>query len=64
MVVSAKVRYNADDQPAVLMVESRQDGGRLRVRFEQPVRAVTPGQSLVCYQGEVVIGGGIIAGYA
>ncbi|HTE16844.1 MAG TPA: aminomethyltransferase beta-barrel domain-containing protein [Armatimonadota bacterium] len=30
--------------------------------FDHAVRAVTPGQSLVCYQGDEIVGGGIIAG--
>jgi tRNA-specific 2-thiouridylase len=33
---------------------------RLEVVFDQPQRAVTPGQSVVMYQGEYVVGGGII----
>jgi tRNA-specific 2-thiouridylase len=32
----------------------------VRVVFDQPQRAVTAGQSLVCYQGEAVAGGGVI----
>lgn len=62
MAVTAKIRYNATDQPGALTVESTESGPRLRVLFDQPVRAVTPGQSLVCYQDEEVIAGGIIAG--
>lgn len=34
----------------------------VRVAFDSPQRAVTAGQSLVCYQGEAVVGGGIITG--
>jgi len=44
------------------MVVRSAEGQRLRARFAEPVRAVTPGQSLVCYQGEEVVAGGIIAG--
>jgi tRNA-specific 2-thiouridylase len=45
------------DQPATLVIESED---RLRVRFEEPQRAVTPGQAVVCYDGEIVVGGGVI----
>ena len=45
------------DRPAVLHVEPE---GRLRVLFDEPQRAVTPGQALVCYDGDLVIGGGVI----
>ncbi len=55
--VTAKIRYNMPDRPATLVIEAE---GRLRVRFEEPQRAVTPGQALVCYDGEVVVGGGVI----
>lgn len=60
LTVSAKIRYNATDQPGALTVS--ESGGQLRIRvvFDDSVRAVTPGQSLVCYQGEELIGGGII----
>ena len=38
-------------------------GGRsVRVLFDQPVRALAPGQAAVFYQGESVLGGGWIAG--
>ncbi len=55
--VSAKVRYNMKAQPAI--VEQLEDD-LVSVRFEQPQRAITPGQSVVFYDGEYVIGGGII----
>jgi tRNA-specific 2-thiouridylase len=60
--VTATIRYNASDQPAAMTVIPQESGLQLWVRFEEPVRAVTPGQSLVCYQGEEVVGGGIITG--
>ena len=34
--------------------------GRVRVDFAEPQRAVTPGQSVVFYDGDTVVGGGII----
>ena len=39
----------------------RREGGRARVEFAEPQRAVTPGQSAVFYDGDVVVGGGIVA---
>ena len=54
-----KIRYHHAGQKAEI---SAADGGELKVRFEEPVRAATPGQSAVFYDGEGrVIGGGIIA---
>ncbi|KRV70473.1 tRNA 2-thiouridine(34) synthase MnmA [Pseudomonas citronellolis] len=52
----AKVRYRQADQDCVL--ERTADG--YRAVFEQPQRAVTPGQSVVFYDGEVCLGGGVI----
>ncbi len=49
-----QVRYRGAPVPAV--VEPSR-GGRLRVEFRSPVRAVAPGQSLVCYQGDELLGG-------
>lgn len=54
--VTAKVRYHQQDQPARLM---RGDNpGSYRVVFDQPQRAIAPGQAVVVYQGDVVLGGG------
>jgi tRNA-specific 2-thiouridylase len=53
--VDAKIRYNMDVRPALLY------GGRNpRLIFDNPVRAVTPGQMAVCYQGKTVVAGGTI----
>jgi tRNA-uridine 2-sulfurtransferase len=50
-----KIRYNA---PAVrAAVELDKDLNRVRVRFEEKQRAISPGQAVVFYQGEVVLGG-------
>ena len=54
---SAKVRYRQEDQPC--QIESITDGEAL-IHFTEPQRAVTPGQSVVFYQNEVALGGGII----
>lgn len=53
----AKTRYRQADQPCRVEVEAQ---GRYRVSFEEPQRAVTPGQSVVFYEGEVCLGGGVI----
>ncbi len=55
--VTAKIRYRSADQPAVLYPEG---GNRVRVVLKNPARAVTPGQSAVFYQGDGVVGGGVI----
>jgi tRNA-specific 2-thiouridylase len=53
----AKTRYRQSDQSCVV----EHMDGRYRVVFEQPQRAVTPGQSVVLYDGDVCIGGAAIA---
>ncbi len=52
-----KTRYNMKEVPCE--IEPLSDG-RLRVVFDAPQRAVTPGQSAVFYEGDMVLGGGII----
>ena len=56
MQVIAKIRYNHSGAPAKIY----QEGDRLRCIFEEEQRAVTPGQALVLYDGEYVLGGGTI----
>lgn len=58
VVVTAKIRYNTQDSKAVL---SPMPGDWARLDFDEEQRAITPGQSAVFYQGEEVLGGGIIA---
>ncbi len=55
---AAKTRYRQPDQDC--LVEPLDSGLRVKVRFDQPQRAITPGQSVVFYLGEVCLGGGII----
>ncbi|MDR5867610.1 tRNA 2-thiouridine(34) synthase MnmA [Halomonas koreensis] len=55
--LAAKTRYRQDDVPCRFRIAT--DGG-VEVRFDDPQRAVTPGQSLVLYDGDVCLGGGVI----
>ncbi|MBI4234637.1 MAG: tRNA 2-thiouridine(34) synthase MnmA [Chloroflexi bacterium] len=54
--VTVKIRYKAPEVPATLLVGAE----GVEVRFHQPQRAVTPGQAVVFYLGEEVLGGGFI----
>ena len=56
--VSAKARYNQPPQPATVYPE---ENGFARVVFDQPQRALTPGQAVVLYQDDMVVGGGTIS---
>ena len=58
MRVTAKVRYGAREAAATVMQTAEDE---LRVEFDEPQRAITRGQSVVLYDGNVVVGGGIIA---
>lgn len=57
MRVMAKARYRHTPQPATVYPE---DHGSARVVFDTPQRAMTPGQSVVLYDGDIVVGGGVI----
>ncbi len=54
-----RIRYHHAGAEGVV---SPLSGGRVRVVFDEPVSAVTPGQALVLYRGEQVVGGGWIDG--
>jgi tRNA-specific 2-thiouridylase len=55
---AAQTRYRQQEEPCAVTVG---DDGCLHVRFARPQRAVTPGQSLVLYEGETCLGGAVIA---
>ena len=55
--VAAKTRYRQSDAPCEISHGTQS----FTLRFEQPQWAVTPGQSAVVYDGEVCLGGGVIA---
>ena len=57
IAVTAKIRYNMKDSEALLLPR---DDNKALVRFDRPQRAITPGQAVVCYDGENVVGGGTI----
>lgn len=52
-----KTRYKSQPAPATVRVS----GSEIEVEFDRPLRALTPGQAAVIYDGDRVIGGGIIA---
>ncbi|WP_029686206.1 tRNA 2-thiouridine(34) synthase MnmA [Tatumella saanichensis] len=54
---TVKTRYRQTDIPCQIIPLS---ADTIEVRFDEPVAAVTPGQSAVFYQGEVCLGGGVI----
>lgn len=57
MRLKAKVRYRHTEQPC-LVEQTGEDS--IRVTFDQPQRAITPGQAVVLYDGDVVVGGATI----
>jgi tRNA-specific 2-thiouridylase len=57
MRLGIKIRYNAKEVPGLVLPKSQD---MAEVVFESPQRAVTPGQSVVFYDDDVVVGGGII----
>lgn len=57
MRVKAKTRSRMAEQPAAVYPE---ENGAVRVEFDEPQRAITPGQAVVLYDGDTVVGGGTI----
>ena len=57
MHIKAKARYRQTEQPAT--VRPLPDG-KVEVKFDEPQRAITPGQSVVFYEEDRLLGGGTI----
>lgn len=55
--ITARIRYQAPDAPALL---TPLPDGKARVDFDLPQRSITPGQAVVFYDGDLVLGGGTI----
>ena len=55
--VKARIRYRHKEQPAWAYTASE---GILHVKFDEPQRAITAGQAVVLYDGDLVTGGGVI----
>lgn len=55
--VTAKLRYNQIPQPAVI---KKTEDGNVLITFNEPQRAPSAGQAAVFYDGDIVVGGGII----
>ncbi|MDE5996067.1 MAG: tRNA 2-thiouridine(34) synthase MnmA, partial [Eubacterium sp.] len=57
MKAKAKTRYNMKEQPCTV---SQIDKNTLKIVFDKPQRAITKGQAIVLYDGDIVVGGGTI----
>ncbi len=53
----AKIRYNQKEQPCTV---TQIDDDTIKVIFDEPQRAITKGQAIVFYDGDIVVGGGVI----
>ncbi len=56
LILTAKIRYAAKEEPVRII----KDKNTLNVKFQNPVRAITKGQSVVFYDGNILVGGGLI----
>ena len=55
--LTAKIRYSHPPQPATVV---QTDADTLQITFDTPQRAITPGQAVVLYDGDIVVGGGTV----
>ena len=55
--IAARTRYHQAEHPETVYPLSQ---SKVRIDFDEPQRAVTPGQASVLYDGELVLGGGTI----
>jgi tRNA-specific 2-thiouridylase len=62
---TAKIRYRQADQDCLVELDNagEPENTYVRVSFDKPQRAVTPGQAIVFYQGDTCLGGGVIEQY-
>ncbi|MDQ8178567.1 MAG: tRNA 2-thiouridine(34) synthase MnmA, partial [Gemmatimonadota bacterium] len=56
--VQVRIRHRATPVPGTIV---RLDGGEIEIVLEEPVYAISPGQSVVFYADDVTLGGGVIA---
>jgi len=54
--LSAKIRYAAKEESVAI----KKEANHILVKFDNPVRAITKGQSVVFYDGDILVGGGVI----
>ena len=59
--VKAKVRYKMPEEDAVVW---QTDADTISLRFREPQRAITPGQAVVFYQGDILVGGATIVSFS
>lgn len=57
MKLCAKIRYNQKEQPCTV---TQINENTIKIIFDQPQRAITKGQAVVLYDGDIVVGGGVI----
>ena len=60
-VGAASVQCSAHGTPRAAQVQPAAGDGTVTVRWDRPERRVAPGQSVVLYDGDVVLGGGLVA---